>query len=46
MEGDDDGPTTEAIILTDDKLTDAQKQSMLDVYRAFLAANDAVLPDA
>ena len=32
------------MILTDDRLTDAQKQSMLDVYRAFLAANDAVLP--
>lgn len=35
----DDEPTTESVILTDDKLTDAQKQSLLDVYRAFLAAN-------
>ena len=37
---DGDEPRTEAVILTDDRLTDAQKQSMLDVYRAFLAAND------
>ncbi len=42
---DGDEPTTEAVILTDDRLTDAQKQSMLDVYRAFLAANEALLPD-
>lgn len=34
--------TTEAAILTDDALTDAQKQSLLDVYRAFLAANGQV----
>ncbi len=33
-------PSTESVILTDDELTDAQKQSLLDVYRAFLAAND------
>jgi transcriptional regulator with XRE-family HTH domain len=33
-------PSTESAILTDDRLTDAQKQSLLDVYRAFLAAND------
>jgi transcriptional regulator with XRE-family HTH domain len=39
-----DEPDTEAVILTDDRLTDTQKQSLLDVYRAFLAANDAVLP--
>jgi transcriptional regulator with XRE-family HTH domain len=32
--------STETVILTDDRLTEAQKQSMLDVYRAFLAAND------
>ncbi len=43
--GDDDGDqddeavSTETAILTDDRLTDAQKQSMLDVYRAFLTAN-------
>ena len=37
----DPGPTTESMILLDDRLTEAQKQSMLDVYRAFLAANDA-----
>ena len=36
-----DGPSTESVILTDDRLTDAQKQSLLDVYRAFVAANDA-----
>jgi transcriptional regulator with XRE-family HTH domain len=35
----DDGPSTESVILTDDHLTEAQKQSLLDVYRAFLAAN-------
>ncbi len=33
------GPTTESAILTDDALSDTQKQSLLDVYRAFLAAN-------
>lgn len=41
---DDEGTpavSTETAILTDDRLTDTQKQSMLDVYRAFLAANDA-----
>ena len=35
----DDAPATEAAILTDDRLTDAQKQSLLDVLNAFLAAN-------
>ena len=38
-----DGATevsTESVILTDDALTEAQKQSLLDVYRAFLAANE------
>ncbi len=34
-------PDTESLILTDERLTDAQKQSLLDVYRAFIAANDA-----
>lgn len=33
---------TESAILTDDRLTDAQKQSLLDVYRAFLGANEQV----
>lgn len=33
-------PSTESAIATDDRLTDAQKQSMLDVYRAFIAANE------
>lgn len=33
-------PSTEAVILTDEQLTDPQKQSMIDVYRAFIAANE------
>ena len=33
-------PSTEAAIATDVLLTDPQKQSMIDVYRAFLAANE------
>ena len=33
-------PSTESVISTDDRLTEAQKQSMIDVYRAFIAAND------
>lgn len=32
--------STESAIATDDRLTDTQKQSLLDVYRAFIAAND------
>ena len=36
----DDKPSTEAAILTDERLTDLQKQSMIDVYRAFIAANE------
>src|SRR6056297_3427282 len=32
--------STESAIVTDDRLTDTQKQSLLDVYRAFIAAND------
>ncbi len=32
--------STESVIATDDKLTDTQKQSLLDLYRAFIAAND------
>ena len=45
LDDEDAGPTTESMILLDDRLTEAQKQSMLDVYRAFLAANDAATPD-
>ena len=32
--------STESAIATDDRLTDTQKQSLLDIYRAFIAAND------
>lgn len=32
--------TTEKAILLDDDLTDVQKQSLLDIYRSFIAAND------
>jgi transcriptional regulator with XRE-family HTH domain len=32
----------ESVIATDDRLTDTQKQSLLDLYKAFIAANDAV----
>jgi len=35
-----EAPGTESVIATDDKLTDTQKQSLLDLYRAFIAAND------
>lgn len=39
-DGDDHAvPTTESVILLDDALTDVQKQSLLDVYRSFVAAN-------
>jgi transcriptional regulator with XRE-family HTH domain len=38
-ESDDTSVSTETVILTDDRLTEAQKQSLLDVYRAFLGAN-------
>jgi len=41
---DTDQPGTESVILTDERLTDAQKQSLLDVYRAFIAANTAASP--
>ena len=34
--------STESAIATDERLSDTQKQSLLDLYRAFLAANDAV----
>ena len=34
--------STESVIATDDRLSETQKQSLLDLYRAFVAANDAV----
>ncbi len=37
-----DQPSTESAILTDDRLSDTQKQSLLDVYRAFLGANQQI----
>jgi transcriptional regulator with XRE-family HTH domain len=39
---DTDAPvaTTESAILLDDALSDVQKQSLLDLYRGFVAAND------
>lgn len=37
-----DTTSTETAILTDDALTDVQQQSLLDVYRAFVAANAAI----
>jgi len=39
-DADEQPVSTEATILTDDALTDTQKQSLLDVYRAFIAANE------
>ena len=33
-------PSTESVIAADQRLTDTQRQSMIDVYRAFIAAND------
>ena len=35
-----ESPGTESVIATDDQLTETQKQSLLDLYRAFIAAND------
>jgi transcriptional regulator with XRE-family HTH domain len=32
--------STESVIATDDRLSETQKQSMIDIYRAFIAAND------
>jgi len=32
----------ESAIATDDRLSDTQKQSLLDLYKAFIAANDVV----
>ena len=32
--------STESVIATDERLSAAQRQSLLDVYRAFIAAND------
>jgi len=31
--------TTESVIMLDDALSDVQKQSLLDIYRSFVAAN-------
>ncbi|MFK8023142.1 MAG: helix-turn-helix domain-containing protein [Ilumatobacter sp.] len=41
-DGDDasDEQSTESAILLDASLTDVQKQSLLDLYRGFIAAND------
>ena len=33
-------PDTESVIATDDRLSDPQKQSLIDLYRAFIAANE------
>ncbi len=40
-DSDDAAPTvtTESAIMLDDDLSDVQKQSLLDVYRSFIAAN-------
>lgn len=38
-EGESEGTTTESAILLDEQLSDVQKQSLLDVYRSFIAAN-------
>jgi len=32
--------STESVIATDDRLTDSQKQSLIEMYRAFRSAND------
>ena len=35
------GPrSTESVIATDERLSESQKQSLIDVYRAFIAANE------
>ena len=39
-EGAADEVTTESAILLDEALTDVQKQSLLDIYRSFIAANE------
>ena len=39
-------PSTESVISTDERLTEPQRQSLLDLYRAFLAANDVANPPA
>ena len=33
-------PSTESVIAADERLSEAQKQSLIDVYRAFIAASD------
>jgi len=38
--------STESVIATDERLSESQKQSLIDVYRAFIAANDLTDPPA
>jgi transcriptional regulator with XRE-family HTH domain len=38
-EDSDSAPTIESVIAADERLTPAQRQSLLDVYRAFVATN-------
>jgi transcriptional regulator with XRE-family HTH domain len=40
LNDEDDQVSTESAILLDEALTDVQKQSLLDIYRSFIAAND------
>jgi len=42
----DEQASTEAAIATDERLTEPQKQSMIDVYRAFIAANEVAAGSA
>jgi transcriptional regulator with XRE-family HTH domain len=35
-----ESPGTESVIATDERLSETQKQSLIDLYRAFIAAND------
>jgi transcriptional regulator with XRE-family HTH domain len=39
QEPDPTDQTTESVIMLDEALTDVQKQSLLDIYRSFVAAN-------
>lgn len=40
------GGSVELAVLADSRLTERQKQSLLDVYASFLALNNRVAPDA
>jgi transcriptional regulator with XRE-family HTH domain len=40
------GGSVELAVLADNRLTERQKQSLLDVYASFLALNNRVAPDA